>query len=318
MKICLVGPGILEIPPQKYGAVEQLMWENYQDLRSLGHEVTVVNVPQREDIVRHVNGGDFDIVHIHYDQFYDIIPLLAPKVVVISSHYPYMNIRSQWDGDGYTPTFNGIVRMSQAPKTYVFASSKPDIDTLVKGGVPPEKTWYSKLGIRMIDYAFTTSPKFGDRTLCLGKITQRKRQFSLQSIDCIDFAGPLGDGTFDPSHKNYKGAVPRDQLNSLITEYGNGILLSQSENATPLTVKEYLVCGLPVVVSECCGQELDQSLPFISVIPDDRIDDLDFIRTTIEKNRSFKDRNQVREYARSEFGSDTLIKAYAAKMESLL
>ena len=51
--------------------------------------------------------------------------------------------------------------------------------------------------------------------------------------------------------------------------------MSSTENTTPLVVKEALICGLGVVVSEDVSVELDISEDFIDVIPESNIDDLD-------------------------------------------
>ena len=307
----------MKIPPNSWGAVEKLIYENYLDLRLLGYEVDVVNVPNRDDIIRLVNQGDYDVVHVHYDEFFDVLSHLKAKVKIISSHYPYINLRNKWTQDGYGRVFNGILN-EIAAGAYLFASSKEDIQTFINGGIPQEKTWLSKLSIRPEEYPLVETPKFPDRTLCLGKITQRKRQWSLQSIGEIDFVGPYGDGTFDVNRPNYKGAVDRTILNSLIGQYGNFILLSEGENATPLVVKEALVCGLPVVVSECCALELDRNAPFVNVISDRNLDDLEYIRSVIESNRQQQDRTSIRSYAIDQFGSNRLIALYVDKIRSLL
>ena len=39
MKIALVGPGIMQIPPDGWGAVEMLIWDYYQVIKDLGHRV---------------------------------------------------------------------------------------------------------------------------------------------------------------------------------------------------------------------------------------------------------------------------------------
>ena len=38
MKIALVGPRIMEIPPKGWGAVESLIWDYATELGELGHE----------------------------------------------------------------------------------------------------------------------------------------------------------------------------------------------------------------------------------------------------------------------------------------
>ena len=48
MKIALIGPGIMEIPPDGWGAVEMLIWDYTQIIRELGHRVEIINTPDRE------------------------------------------------------------------------------------------------------------------------------------------------------------------------------------------------------------------------------------------------------------------------------
>ena len=43
MKISIIGPGIMPIPPTGWGAVEILIWDQKLALEKLGHEVDIVN-----------------------------------------------------------------------------------------------------------------------------------------------------------------------------------------------------------------------------------------------------------------------------------
>ena len=101
---------------------------------------------------------------------------------------------------------------------------------------------------------------------------------------------------------------------SNLTEYGNLVLLSEGE-ADPLVVKEGLIAGLGVVVSECASANLDASLPFITVIPNDKLDDINFVFKKIVQNRlaSIKMREEIREYALSKFSWDKIIDDYVEK-----
>ena len=128
MKIALVGPGIMEIPPDKWGAVEMLIWDYYKIIKDLGHRVQIINTPDKEVIKFEIEHGKFDIVHLHYDVFSDIITDLVPlcKRLIVSSHYPYINTPHMWGRDGYGPHFAEI----RANDDYhIFASSEKDIAT---------------------------------------------------------------------------------------------------------------------------------------------------------------------------------------------
>ena len=43
MKIILVGPGLLPIPPQGWGAIEILIADQSEMLKRLGYKVSIVN-----------------------------------------------------------------------------------------------------------------------------------------------------------------------------------------------------------------------------------------------------------------------------------
>ena len=120
---------------------------------------------------------------------------------------------------------------------------------------------------------------------------------------------------------NYKGEMPREKLNTEITKYSNFTLLSSVENTTPLVVKEALICGLGVVVSEQVSVELDANLDFIDVIPEDKIEDLFYVKNILEKNKKYsvKNRNEIRDYGIKTFGLANILEfEYVPKLQSLL
>ena len=58
MNIALVGvkpDGIMEIPPKGWGAVESLIWDYAGELGELGHEGTIINTPDRTQIIRELS-----------------------------------------------------------------------------------------------------------------------------------------------------------------------------------------------------------------------------------------------------------------------
>ena len=72
MKIVIVGPGIMPIPPTGWGAVEILIWDQKLALEELGHEVVIVNTPHPMEIIKDINAEAPDFVHIQYDDFIEI------------------------------------------------------------------------------------------------------------------------------------------------------------------------------------------------------------------------------------------------------
>ena len=139
-----------------------------------------------------------------------------------------------------------------------------DIDTFVSLGADPNHCWLSRLGVLSDSYQFDENSTY-DHTVSFSQICDRKRQYLIQDFDNVDFIGRMEYGKFS-NRTNYKGEMSREKLNTEITKYSNFILLSSVENATPLVVKEALICGLGVVVSEQVSIELDTDLEFIDVL----------------------------------------------------
>tara|TARA_X000000368_G_scaffold180299_1_gene142342 strand:- start:389 stop:1366 length:978 start_codon:yes stop_codon:yes gene_type:complete len=319
MKIALVGPGIMEIPPPKWGAVEMLIWDYAIILKELGHRVQIINTQDKKLIKFEVEHGHFDIVHLHYDVFSDIITDLVPlcKRLIVSSHYPYINTPAMWGKDRYGEHFSAI---RENKDFHIFASSKKDIDTFVDYGAVVDNIWLSKLGVRCDPYQFNEYAQF-DRTLHFSQICDRKRQYLLEKFEpnMIDIFGRREPGRYRGRH--YGGELPREVLNQQITNYPNFILLSEVENTTPLVVKEALICGLGVVVSEAVAPELDTSKDFIDVIPEDKINDHDYISTVVDKNKrhSRQIRKEIRKYGIDTFGLENILAyEYIPKLQSLL
>ena len=61
------------------------------------------------------------------------------------------------------------------------------------------------------------------------------------------------------------------------------LLLSDGENGTPLVIKEALIAGLGVVVSKYAAHDLDKSLPFVTVIPDDKWNDIEYVEQELKR-----------------------------------
>ena len=62
MKISIVGPGIMPIPPTGWGAVEILIWDQKLALEELGHEVQIVNTASGIEILKEIN--ELSLIHI--------------------------------------------------------------------------------------------------------------------------------------------------------------------------------------------------------------------------------------------------------------
>ena len=97
MKIVLIGPGIMPIPPTGWGAVEILVWDTKIALEKLGHEVLIINTKNGRQIIDEINNFKPDFVHVHYDEFVPIVPFIQyPNA--ITSHFGYLERRQLFNG----------------------------------------------------------------------------------------------------------------------------------------------------------------------------------------------------------------------------
>lgn len=305
MKFVLVAPGTTSIPPKGWGAIESIVWDYYKELTAQGHQVVIVNRPNVEDIIKECNRHG-SIVHIMYDDHISIVPHLTVKRILYTSHMAYIthpdfeHISSLY----YHTIFKKVIEYQD--KLTLHALSKEVEDVYKKHGFCG-KSVVMRNGART--FRTTLNPTKGDRSLYLGKIEFRKAQYKYQSLPCIDFVGNYSTSSF--SSCNYLGEWDKDTLRHSLTDYGNLILLSEAE-ADPLVVKEALVAGLGVVLSECSSANL-VATPFITILPNEKLDDLAYISDQIEKNRAYSltHREEILEYARY-FTWNTIIKEYIA------
>jgi len=303
MKISLIGPGIMPIPPVGWGAVEILIWDTKNALEELGHEVQIVNTKNARQIIDEINYFCPDFVHIHYDEFIGVYPYIQyPKA--ITSHFGYLE---------QPQMFNGYVNIFNA-----FGQIKPNIFCLSEGisriyqvmlGISPDKLFVTPNGVNLDVFDFVESPNHEDRSIYLAKIDYRKRQHLFQSIDSLWYAGNIADQRFNPN-KNYLGEWDKDTLYKDLTHYGNLVLLSDGE-AHPLVCMEAFACGLGVVVSQFGTANLDVSKDFIDVIPEEKINDIEYIEKVITNNREYsvKHRKEIIKYSK-QFSWENIIKNY--------
>lgn len=321
MKIALIGPGIIEIPPQGWGAVESLIWDYATELGELGHEGVIINTPDHEQILNELLEDEFDFIHVHYDVFYflmDIIQEKCPKSkIAISSHYPYIDQKNRHLYDGYDKIYEWLIANN---KYYNFCISDKDYTSYLNDGADKSKLIVSKNGAQHRDYFYTSTPNKSDRTLYLGKIEKRKRQSYYQSIDNIDYVGKYCPGTSFDLDINYLGEWDHQTKLNSVSHYGNMMLLSDGENGTPLVIKEALICGLGVVISKYASDDLDKSLPFVTIIDDEKWNDISYVSEKLEENRkiSLNMREEIREYGIKNFSWKNLVEKYAKHIENII
>lgn len=309
----------MSIPPPGWGAVEILIWDYYQELKKLGHEVTIVNKMRKgygnpsnpnskytKELIDEINQRNYDFVHLHYDCYYHIMDRITCPKVGITSHYPYIDQIHRHRSDGFGRIFKFL---TENKKYYNFVLADKDINAFLKFGADKNRIFKLKNGVKSEDFKFSENPEKGERSIYLGKITERKKQHFYQGIESLDFVGPYDFSGFN-RNKNYLGSWSREDVNCKLTEYGNLVLLSEGE-ADPLVVKEGLCSGLGIVVSEKSAENLD-SKEFITIILDNKLRDLKYIEERIIENRkkSLEMRKEIRDYGINKFDISVECKNY--------
>jgi hypothetical protein len=109
MKIALIGPGMMEVPPKGWGAVESIIWKYYEGLKGRGHDVHIFNSPHLAEVARQINSGDFDFIHLQYDEYVGYFTKHLKKPFCVTSHYGYLKERSKWSV-GYYSIFKDFLR----------------------------------------------------------------------------------------------------------------------------------------------------------------------------------------------------------------
>jgi len=313
MKVSIVGPGIMPIPPTGWGAVEILIWDQKLALEKLGHEVDIVNTQSPVEILNQVNKFRPDFVHIQYDDFIELYPYVQYPCA-ITSHFGYFEQPNKWDyyGERIAKPFGRI-----QPNVFCLSGGIKDVYADVLK-IPEKRLFVTPNGVNVDNFRSTISPEFPDRSIYLAKIDYRKRQHMFQSISSLYYAGNTADPRFDTSN-NYLGEWSKDTLYTHLTEYGNLVLLSDGE-AHPLVCLEAFAAGLGVVVSEWAAANLDTDREFITVIAEEKINDIGFVEEMIVKNRNYcnNNREEIIEYAKEFDWVNVVDKYYVSSMQTII
>jgi glycosyltransferase involved in cell wall biosynthesis len=313
MRIAIVGPGIMPIPPTGWGAVEILIWDQKQALEKLGHEVYIINTQNPVEIIQQINSYKPDFVHVQYDDFVEVVPYIQYPCA-ITSHFGYLEQPNRWDyyGPKVAQKFSQI-----KPRTFCLS---PGIKKIYQEMMefPSDKLFVTPNGVNLENFKVTNNPECPDKSIYLAKIDYRKRQFMFQSISSVWYAGNNADPRFN-TNTNYLGEWSKEHLYKNLTEFGNLILLSDGE-AHPLVCLEAFAAGLGVVVSQWAAANLDTSKGFITVIPESEIGNIKHVESKIIENREYSvnNRDEILEYANQFEWSNVVEKYYVPAMKKII
>jgi hypothetical protein len=317
MKIAIIGPGMMDIPPKGWGAIEGSIQEYRAELTRLGHTVFVVNDPHRANIISMVNNWEPDFVHCQYDDYIDVLDQIDCPRRAITSHFPYLN--QIWRFRQYREAIHRKIVADR--KTLIFALSPSNADVYLNDGVDLGRIRIIPNGVNVAAFRWSAAPTMPNRSIYLARIDYRKRQAMFQDYGLgVDFVGPLTpDRTqrlgFDVSRADYLGEWQREEVYSRLTDYANLLLLSDGETYHPKVCMEGLTAGLGLVLSEFAAGDLDLSKSFIDIIPERSIRDRELVRRIVSENRkkSITQRREIADYAK-EFDWAKTVKNYETEL----
>jgi glycosyltransferase involved in cell wall biosynthesis len=300
MKILLIGPGILPIPSNGWGAVETLIWNQKTYCEALGHTVDILNQRGLAPALA-AKPWNYDIVHVHFDpltEFWNILSVHLNFKLVVTSHYGYAAFPKKW-GNGYETTFKFLM---ESERLIVLSEDILNVFTR-KGYKGMIKVLPNGTETQQFLFKKTASLK---NAIYLGRIEGRKRQaevakkiLSKRNIVC-DFVGPSDYSLkfkVDNKHVNYLGEWDRATIHKNLTNYSCLILFSDGE-AHPLVLLEAMAAGLSLVISKEASANLDKNLPWIYLC--DTVDEVvEYAEKAISENYLY--REQIRKYVEENF-----------------
>lgn len=305
MKIAIIGPGLLPIPPIGWGAIESLIWKYKNKLTELGHEVIIFNSKDLEMISNTINKSNFDFVHLQFDDHVHFFERKLKVPFCITMHNGYILKTKRWK-----PSYYSIFKDSLCTPGIIALSEE-----IFKNYANNKYDGFIKIlrnGTSVKDFNFIN--KGNGKAICLGKIEPRKKQAiiaeKLDGLINIDFVGPIADVNFkEGKTTKYLGVWDRQTVFSRLTEYNSLILLSEGE-AAPLVTVEALAAGLSLVVSSSASSNISKN-NFIDILPDNcnnfsKI--LEVINNNIKNNQH--QREEIREFAMNRFDENVIIKEY--------
>lgn len=299
MKIAIIGPGFMPIPPRGWGAVESLIWDYYVTLTKMDYDVTIINENNPQIIIEKAN-QNFDVVHIHYDDWVYLSEFIKCDTILATSHYAYLEQESKHGN--YSNIFKQFLINE---KINIFALSEGIKKTYIRNGFPENKIFVVPNGVQNSLFSFSENPE--DKSIYLAKIDFRKSQYKYHNIENLYFAGNISDERYNKN--NYLGEWNKKFLYKNLTNFSNLVLLSDGE-AHPLVCMEAMSAGLGLVISQYASANLDTTKEFIDVIPNEKLNDIEYVKNIILSNRekSKKLRNEIRAYSCENFDWNFIIK----------
>ena len=253
MRIAQLHPGLLPIPPLKWGAIEEIIWQYKLNFERLGHKVDITGVSN-------VISDNYDLVHCHVGRF-----VTAPDICNGGLHankVPYVFTMHDVSPYYFDRDSNIYLENEDAIKYSLFSTV----------GCRKFRNLFSKRYLNKIEWLlhgtdtdfFTPAPFNGEhKLLCVGAKDIRKQfHLAVEAAKILDLpitiAGPERCPIYTEKYLktikydklNLISNCDKQQLKDLYQSHSIIVHPATLETGNPcLAVMDAMACGLPAIFS---------------------------------------------------------------------
>lgn len=271
--VLFIGPGILQIPPTGWGAVETVISEQMRLMQS-SHRTMLLN-SNSVWLWFAAFRNKPDVILVHYEAFVTRTVLMnfffsRRAQIVWTSHYGYLGSPEMWE-ESFRRQFSRLTRVSRGIDYFVALSPKI-ASALGECLACPVKEVPNGTSFCPSPYA---SPQAS--VAVVGKVEPRKRQWDVVQLGLeaeIHFYGEICDPRISQQDLDtergdilFHGAVSRLDLSQRLPRHAVLLHLALSE-ADALVLYEAQMAGLAIVVSRRSLGSQNATLPWIFVVDD--------------------------------------------------
>lgn len=317
-EIIFIASGNIEIPPNWYWAVEDIIWNYKIFLERQWYNIKIVNTKNIFKLLKETVFVKNKILHFHYEP-YLIISYIFNKLffrsnkILWTSHNGYITNRKETIIykilSKIVCLFSEIVMISLSSLMEEYF-----LDKWFKGKKFILQNWIN------IDNFKKTYKPIKD-ILYLWNINKNKWQelflnyFNLDKK--VDFVWPYLDNEIDFKWNNYLWVWNKQQVYNNLWEYKVIVLLSNLEVWTPLVLKEAIASWCSILTSKIWWFNLKET-KFIKIIDINNQNDLNninkYINQLIENN--IKYREKIFEYSKN-FDWENIIEKYKKILDEI-